>query len=79
MDSLSFYFNFPGDSKDEAQKSQSKSLLQQYSLVKDAYVLVPQTLQKFHPTFDPIIGKLIEMNVTVAIIYNKEKPIWKNK
>lgn len=79
MDSLSFYFKFPGLPKNETKTSPGKSILQQYSLVKNEYVLIPQTLQKFHPSFDPIIGKLIDMNITVAIIYNKEKPLWKNK
>ena len=75
FDSPSFFFRYP--KLESAPESKEWRFLS-----RSAIYLVPQTLPKFHPSFDDVLEGILARDASdsaVVIIFNRDKVFWKNR
>ena len=84
FDSTTFHFPEPKEVDAAIISGDSKDVydLSKVGVPDGAFVfLVPQTLPKFHPSFDAAIAAILFQNSLnhLVLTFNKDKPLWRDK
>ena len=88
FDSLTYSFPYPEVEENAGKLKKRKAFVKKFNLpipeekIETATIYtIPQSLQKFHPSFDIVLSRLLNevSNSYIIILFNEDRILWKNK
>jgi predicted O-linked N-acetylglucosamine transferase (SPINDLY family) len=81
LDSLSYLFEYPNHIPATIQSEGAYPRSELGIKASDTVFLVPQSLQKFHPSFDTVLHGILSADdsYVLVVIYDASKPLWKER